>query len=72
MRTERAQGYAQPMPPGTVFALSEPDDDPLPPLTRVQIEWQGAEWREEYFLRHPGHAQPGQTRDGRNSHDITG
>lgn len=46
MRADRAFGYSAPMPPATVFALAEPDAEPLPRPTRSALVWQDAEWAE--------------------------
>lgn len=43
----KATGYAETADPrNSVFALAEPDGEPLPNLTRAALLWIGARWAE--------------------------
>ena len=48
MRTESVKhpGYSGPASLGTVFALAEPEFEPLPRPARTCLLWDGTEWAE--------------------------
>ncbi len=39
--SDKSPGYSADAPPASIFALAIPDDEPLPPCTRLALDWAG-------------------------------